>query len=63
MERPVSALQQRTTSFNPEAAAFNPVFCALTTQDADTVPVTSPVPSQGQDTAFPMASMFNCESS
>lgn len=63
MECSVSALQQRTTSFNPEATAFNPVFSSPVPQDIGADPVTSPTPAQDPTSTFPMAPTFNCERS
>ncbi|KAF9692831.1 hypothetical protein EKO04_009078 [Ascochyta lentis] len=59
MERPILALLQRTTSFNPEAATFSPVFSSPTPQVTDSVWATSPTASQAPTPAFPMAPMFN----
>ena len=58
MDRPASALRQRTTSFNPEAAAFNPVY-----KDVEAAPATSPTPADDTSSVFQMAPMFNCEHS
>lgn len=63
MDRPVSVLRQRTKSFNPEAAAFSPVFSSPPSQDIALAPTTSPTPPQDSDYTFAMAPMFNCEHS
>lgn len=49
------------TCFNPEAAAFSPVFSSPPPQDIALALTTSPTPPQEADTSFAMAPMFNRE--
>ncbi|KAF3047183.1 hypothetical protein E8E12_011577 [Didymella heteroderae] len=61
MERPVSVLRRRTTSFNPEAAAFSPVSSSPSPQDIAKAPTASPTPPQDADFPFATVPMFNLD--
>ncbi|KAJ4987653.1 hypothetical protein SVAN01_06820 [Stagonosporopsis vannaccii] len=59
MERPISRLRQRTTSFNPEAAAFSPEFSFPPTLHTG---IHSTTAAGVSHPAFTKAPMFNCKS-
>lgn len=56
MEHPVTVLRQRATTFNPEAAAFNPRFSSPTLFNAEPGSTTTAVIPRS---AYPMAPIFN----
>jgi len=60
MESPDSTLSRRTISFNPEAAAFNPVFSSPIQQDIEDGPLAAPTPPEAFK-SISMVPMFNCE--
>ncbi|KZM24194.1 uncharacterized protein EKO05_0007789 [Ascochyta rabiei] len=59
MERSIPALQQRTTSFNPEAATFSPVVSSPILEITESLSAISSTVAQATTPVFPIAPMFN----